>query len=103
MNRLSLPREDCTIRAKCHPERGEGSALSPPLECQLFMPALVAVHPPFTLFSAHVIFIVVLPEWRNWQTQQTQNLPGITPRVGSTPSSGTKKSSVSLGLSRVGR
>ena len=29
------------------------------------------------------------PEWRNWQTQQTQNLPGITPRVGSTPSSGT--------------
>ena len=26
------------------------------------------------------------PEWRNWQTQQTQNLPGITPRVGSTPS-----------------
>jgi hypothetical protein len=31
----------------------------------------------------------VLPEWRNWQTQQTQNLPGITPRVGSTPSSGT--------------
>lgn len=37
----------------------------------------------------HVIFIEVLPEWRNWQTQQTQNLPGITPRVGSTPSSGT--------------
>jgi hypothetical protein len=30
-----------------------------------------------------------IPEWRNWQTQQTQNLPGITPRVGSTPSSGT--------------
>ena len=34
--------------------------------------------------------ILLFPEWRNWQTQQTQNLPGITPRVGSTPSSGTK-------------
>jgi hypothetical protein len=39
--------------------------------------------------SSHAIFNMVLPEWRNWQTQQTQNLPGITPRVGSTPSSGT--------------
>ena len=27
--------------------------------------------------------------WRNWQTQQTQNLPGFTPRLGSTPSSAT--------------
>jgi hypothetical protein len=27
--------------------------------------------------------------WRNWQTQQTQNLPGITPRVGSIPSTAT--------------
>ena len=43
----------------------------------------------FTPHSAHAIFNRVLPEWRNWQTQQTQNLPGITPRVGSTPSSGT--------------
>ena len=39
---------------------------------------------PLMLFS-----ILLFPEWRNWQTQQTQNLPGITPRVGSTPSSGT--------------
>ena len=44
----------------------------------------------FTRWRAHAIFNTVLPEWRNWQTQQTQNLPGITPRVGSTPSSGTK-------------
>jgi hypothetical protein len=43
----------------------------------------------FTRCAAHAIFSTVLPEWRNWQTQQTQNLPGITPRVGSTPSSGT--------------
>jgi hypothetical protein len=27
--------------------------------------------------------------WRNWQTQQTQNLPGFTSRLGSTPSSAT--------------
>jgi hypothetical protein len=26
----------------------------------------------FTGGSAHVIFNRVLPEWRNWQTQQTQ-------------------------------
>src|SRR5258708_39863296 len=26
----------------------------------------------------------------NWQTQQTQNLPGRSPRVGSSPTSGTK-------------
>src|SRR6202162_285800 len=30
-------------------------------------------HPP-----AHVIFLSVLPEWRNWQTQQTQNLPPLS-------------------------
>ena len=29
------------------------------------------------------------PEWRNWQTQETQNLPPVTRRVGSIPSSGT--------------
>ena len=29
-----------------------------------------------------------VPEWRNWQTQQTQNLPALRSRVGSTPSSG---------------
>lgn len=29
-------------------------------------------------------------EWRNWQPQQTQNLPGFTPRVGSSPTSATK-------------
>src|SRR5208337_4097410 len=44
---------------------------------------------PLPLHPPHAIFNTVLPEWRNWQTQQTQNLPGITPRVGSTPSSGT--------------
>ena len=27
--------------------------------------------------------------WRNWQTQETQNLPGVTPRVGSSPSAAT--------------
>lgn len=30
-----------------------------------------------------------VPEWRNWQTQETQNLPPVTRRVGSIPSSGT--------------
>ena len=29
-------------------------------------------------------------EWRNWQTQQTQNLPPVTRRGGSTPPSSTK-------------
>ena len=29
------------------------------------------------------------PEWRNWQTQETQNLPPVTRCVGSIPSSGT--------------
>jgi hypothetical protein len=44
---------------------------------------------------AHVLFSKeFFPEWRNWQTQQTQNLPGITPRVGSTPSSGTIQLSI---------
>jgi hypothetical protein len=28
--------------------------------------------------------------WRNWQTQQTQNLPRFTPRIGSTPIKATK-------------
>ena len=27
--------------------------------------------------------------WRNWQTQQTQNLPGFTPREGSIPFTAT--------------
>ena len=31
------------------------------------------------------------PEWRNWQTQETQNLPPVTRRVGSIPSSGTTR------------
>ena len=55
-----------------------------------FFPSSLAF--PYLVFTHLVhraIFITVLPEWRNWQTQQTQNLPGITPRVGSTPSSGT--------------
>ncbi len=30
-----------------------------------------------------------MAEWRNWQTQQTQNLPFFTERVGSTPTSAT--------------
>ena len=30
-----------------------------------------------------------LAAWRNWQTQETQNLPGVTPRVGSIPSAAT--------------
>jgi hypothetical protein len=28
-------------------------------------------------------------EWRNWQTQQTQNLPPVTRHGGSTPPSST--------------
>jgi hypothetical protein len=31
----------------------------------------------------------VSPEWRNWQTRETQNLVACKGRVGSTPSSGT--------------
>ncbi len=30
-----------------------------------------------------------MPEWRNWKTHWTQNPAGLTPRVGSTPTSGT--------------
>ncbi len=30
-----------------------------------------------------------MPEWRNWQTHQTQNLAGGNTRGGSTPPSGT--------------
>src|SRR5260370_10284355 len=30
-----------------------------------------------------------MPEWSNWQTRGTQNPVGVTPRDGSTPSSGT--------------
>ena len=32
-----------------------------------------------------------MAEWRNWQTQQTQNLPYFTVREGSSPSSATIK------------
>jgi hypothetical protein len=35
----------------------------------------------------------LLALWRNWQTQQTQNLPEFTLRLGSTPSSATILSS----------
>jgi hypothetical protein len=38
---------------------------------------------------AKLILPIVL-EWRNWQTQQTQNLPPVTRRGGSTPPSSTK-------------
>jgi hypothetical protein len=31
-------------------------------------------------------------EWRNWHTQQTQNLPPVTRRGGSTPPSSTNTS-----------
>ena len=31
----------------------------------------------------------IQPEWRNWQTHQTQNLARFTPRGGSSPPSGT--------------
>ena len=30
-----------------------------------------------------------MPKWRNWQTQQTQNLPLCEQRAGSTPAFGT--------------
>ena len=82
----------------------EGHKLSSPSLLDPF--TLVLFHrfrrlivPPhsFTQHPAHAIFSTVLPEWRNWQTQQTQNLPGITPRVGSTPSSGTIRSLHILG------
>jgi hypothetical protein len=32
-----------------------------------------------------------MPKWRNWQTQLTQNPPGLNTRVGSTPTFGTSK------------
>ena len=38
---------------------------------------------------AKLIFPIAL-EWRNWQTQQTQNLPPVTRHGGSTPPSSTK-------------
>src|SRR5208337_2664097 len=38
---------------------------------------------------AKLIFPMAL-EWRNWQTQQTQNLPPVTRHGGSTPPSSTK-------------
>jgi hypothetical protein len=41
------------------------------------------LHPYFASYMS-------LPEWRNWQTRQTQNLVGFAPRAGSTPASGTK-------------
>lgn len=34
-----------------------------------------------------------MAKWRNWQTQQTQNLPYFTVRVGSTPTFATKPQS----------
>ena len=42
-----------------------------------------------TVARAKLVFPIVL-EWRNWQTQQTQNLPPVTRRGGSTPPSSTK-------------
>ena len=35
-------------------------------------------------------FVSIVLEWRNWQTQQTQNLPPVTRRGGSTPPSSTR-------------
>jgi hypothetical protein len=32
---------------------------------------------------------LIVLEWRNWHTQQTQNLPPVTRRGGSTPPSST--------------
>jgi hypothetical protein len=37
-----------------------------------------------------------------WQTQQTQNLPGRKPRVGSTPTSGTRFARLRRALSVIG-
>ena len=40
--------------------------------------------------ALHAKLIFAMPlEWRNWQTQQTQNLPPVTRRGGSTPPSST--------------
>ena len=33
------------------------------------------------------LLVPIVLEWRNWQTQQTQNLPPVTRRGGSTPPS----------------
>src|ERR1700722_17995840 len=41
--------------------------------------------------NAKLTFEPVVAEWRNWQTHQTQNLAKFTLRVGSTPTSATKK------------
>lgn len=47
------------------------------------------------LFDATLGLILIIrimtlgPGWRNWQTQETQNLPGVTTLVGSTPTPGT--------------
>lgn len=38
-----------------------------------------------------------MAKWRNWQTQQTQNLPYFTVRVGSTPTFATNILSPSSG------
>ena len=40
-----------------------------------------------------LVFPIAL-EWRNWQTQQTQNLPPVTRRGGSTPPSSTSFSAI---------
>ncbi len=40
---------------------------------------------------------LVALEWRNWQTRRTQNPVGLTPRVGSTPTSSTMIFATSLG------
>jgi hypothetical protein len=41
--------------------------------------------------NVKLTFEPVVAEWRNWQTHQTQNLAKFTLRVGSTPTSATKK------------
>jgi hypothetical protein len=43
-----------------------------------------------TMEVVRLCYSEISPVWRNWQTQQTQNLPGITPREGSIPFTGTK-------------
>src|SRR5208337_780038 len=45
---------------------------------------------------AKLIYPMAL-EWRNWQTQQTQNLPPVTRHGGSTPPSSTNLSPVESG------
>src|SRR5262249_27380798 len=41
-----------------------------------------------SIWRCYVPEVALKPEWRNWHTQQTQNLPGFTPRGGSSPFSG---------------